>query len=358
MAENNQEELLKIINNLKKEVEILKLNLEVSDKQHQKDINEINKKLEVFEEREVQFCKQREAFMELLPLKQNLEFVNLQSQLKFHRKASSSCHVDGKIYVIGGLGNSAHTYLSSIEIYNTQTSTWSLGTPMPFPRNRHCCAAYNGSIYVIGGYTSQGKLCPRVDIYDIKNDTWSEFPQVLPTLRAEVSCAVINDLIYVCGGYDGSHTLSVIEVLDPNKSIWANNSISLRNGRSGHITLVGQNKLFIAGGYRTSFGRLSTVEYYDFSSQSWCDLPSMSTARYFAAGCFINGNLIICGGKHSSHLQTSEILNLAKQQWTFGPDMVSSKYQASFVQVNNKFYLFGGENETGKLNSVECCDLF
>lgn len=65
------------------------------------------------------------------------------------RMAACACESGGRIYVIGGhaLGEA----LTTVEMYNPVTDTWETGPSLPAPRVYHACPAIDGKIYVVGG---------------------------------------------------------------------------------------------------------------------------------------------------------------------------------------------------------------
>src|ERR1700690_1672850 len=64
--------------------------------------------------------------------------------------------IGNKIYVIGG--ESSSTIVSVNEIYDTPTNTWSTGTPMPTPRSVGASAVVKNVLYAIGGFNLNGAL--------------------------------------------------------------------------------------------------------------------------------------------------------------------------------------------------------
>jgi len=97
--------------------------------------------------------------------------------------------IDSKIYVIESDLN---------QIYNADTDTWSLGTPLPNSSISDARpAATTGvnapkRIHVFGGGKTQ--------VYDPETDSWT-FGADTPTKHLAFGVAVLNDLLYVIGGF-------------------------------------------------------------------------------------------------------------------------------------------------------------
>lgn len=68
--------------------------------------------------------------------------------------SSAAPVVDGKIFLIGGSeGNwENHWPSNKVDIYDTVTNTWQVGTSLPLPLSGHLSLLLNDKIYVIGGY--------------------------------------------------------------------------------------------------------------------------------------------------------------------------------------------------------------
>jgi N-acetylneuraminic acid mutarotase len=117
------------------------------------------------------------------------------------RSFVTSCVVNGKIYVFGGGNdNIGSKILSTVEIYDPSTDTWTQGTDMPIPRLLLSSCAVNGLIYVMGGVDNKDNIFSTVEIYDPKNDKWIE-GENMPTARISArSYPVLDGKIYIIGG--------------------------------------------------------------------------------------------------------------------------------------------------------------
>jgi N-acetylneuraminic acid mutarotase len=153
---------------------------------------------------------------------------------------------DGRLYVFGGYGHAGsvravdydsqesfleaamemkflgRNALTSTEIYDPETDTWTEGAPMPYGRNAMGAAlGADGRIYVVGGAVSYSSPVPRADVfvYDPATDHWEIGPRLR---RRRYHHAVTVDRkgrIYAIGGIAGKRLLSMaptdsVEVLD------------------------------------------------------------------------------------------------------------------------------------------------
>lgn len=176
------------------------------------------------------------------------------------RQHISCAVVDGKIYVAGGLMNapgsstpakwSFDNITDKNEMYDPLTDRWEEKAPMPTKRHGAFMAAVNGKIYVIGGMGNEKDIwrtLSTVEMYDPKTNKW-ETRKSLPAPRDGFSLSVINDKIYVIGGFSVSETVSSVYVYDTKKDVWDTSSDfpNVENGSAACATLG--NIIYVMGG--------------------------------------------------------------------------------------------------------------
>src|SRR5262249_57359896 len=89
---------------------------------------------------------------------------------------------NGKVLVTGGVGaqGAIPVYLSSAELYDPATNTWSIASAMSAGRNGHTATLLpNGKVLVTGGYNSSGYLS-SAELYDPDTNTWSAAAAMSP----------------------------------------------------------------------------------------------------------------------------------------------------------------------------------
>jgi len=171
------------------------------------------------------------------------------------RSGCGAAVVSGKIYLIGGYYNG--NPLSTNQVYNPSSNSWSNKTDMPTARTDFAIAALNDGIYVIGGWDTDALNVN--ELYDPATDTWTTY-YPMPSYRSGCSCAVANDKIYVIAGGDAYSYLSTTEEYDPLNNNWLTKS-TIPTPRS-YFGAAGLNdKIYVVGG---TFGvALNTFLVYD-----------------------------------------------------------------------------------------------
>ena len=232
------------------------------------------------------------------------------------RAGMSTLVVDGKIYAIGGGQGKKHRLrrgwghsgklLPTIEMYDPVTDTWTQKADMPVPRSSNSTCIMDGKIYIIGGVAANRKQwrLDNVDIYDPATDTWTE-AKSMNHARGGASVSVVNGKIYVMGGVGWPQIpnhpgpfLSSVEVFNPETNHWKEVA-EMPTPKGFHTASVIDGKIYvIGGGFRgdDQFKYLSTVEVYDPKTDRWTQEPDMPIGKWGHRAEVINENIYIFGG--------------------------------------------------------------
>jgi hypothetical protein len=100
----------------------------------------------------------------------------------------------GRVYVVGGHGETANTF-----VYHPDREEWTTAAPIPEMRDHLSVVATEDRIWAIGGRDSE--VMARVDIYDPERDIWEQGPS-LPVPTSGAAEGFVEGRIYVLGGED------------------------------------------------------------------------------------------------------------------------------------------------------------
>ena len=121
----------------------------------------------------------------------------------------SAVVVGAEIHVIGGRTDGATVPFSGPktsvhQVFHVGKQTWSFRAPLPgLPRSEMCAVAHGHKIYVTGGNVVPfDGAVSTLNIYDVDADSWS-LGASMPAPRANAACAVLGNSIYVNGGKPG-----------------------------------------------------------------------------------------------------------------------------------------------------------
>jgi len=201
--------------------------------------------------------------------------------------------LDGRIYVPGGslsdgqIGN-------ELEVYDPSTGvpgTWVSASPMPLNLSAYAIAAYNGNLYVFGGWDGDGYVAESYR-YDPYQDAWSA-ASPMKTARAFAGAGTIGDRIYVVGGYDGQAELAACEAYTPATDSW-DTCPPMTAPRGGIGVAVIADTLYAIGGGWKSY--LVENEYYSPATGTWNTFPSPLLQEWRNLGVAANGTYLYAVG--------------------------------------------------------------
>ena len=268
------------------------------------------------------------------------------------RTESCAALLNEKIYMIGGLNNEGKASYK-VEYYDPKTDSWNASLPLPRPLDHAAVAAYNGSLYVVGGYRSSNVPATvpsdKLFIYNSLTNKWTE-GKPLPEARGALTANFINGILYVVGGVDGSGKVSNTNTAyDPVTNEWTDKK-PMPTAREHLASAVVEGKLYVVGGRVGDLEHnLNANEVYDPSTDSWASLEPMPSKRGgLAAASTDSGDLYAFGGEeNAATFNNNEKYNPEADIWTVEPSMPTARHGLAAVTVDNKIYVIGGGPEPG-----------
>lgn len=123
--------------------------------------------------------------------------------------------IGGRIYVPGGsMQNGLPT--NRMDVYLPEEDRWIEGASLPQPISRYALVAYEGKMYLFGGWNGETVLS-TVYAYDPDVDEWLEMPP-MSVARADFSAAVASGKIYLIGGRNDQYTMDIIGVYNSSNT--------------------------------------------------------------------------------------------------------------------------------------------
>lgn len=218
-----------------------------------------------------------------------------------------------KLYRVGGCtstspstGPDCNFRTNALHIYDTVTNSWTTGAPMPTIRSGFSAAELGGKLYVVGGAGNGGPFnytpLTTVEVYDPATNSWSTETS-LPVQREGASAVTRDGKLYIVGGFerdnDPSHGYGFVRAtlfeLDPVTHTWNSARAPVPSPVvAGAAAAIG-GRLHAVGGADGS-GYLSEHFEYDFGSDTWTTRAALPTARYSMAYGSIGDTLYVAGG--------------------------------------------------------------
>lgn len=284
----------------------------------------------------------------------------------------SAAVVDGKVYVMGGVG-ADNQPVTSVEVYDSGSATWARCSPMPTARALLAAAVVDGTIYTFGGTTMGLDKLGVVEAYDPGTDTWSRKAD-LPTPRNSHSAVAVGGRIFVIGGWGldepeggwGAVDLTeaaafpTVEVYDPETNGWERGA-DVPAPRGLLALAVVEGKIYAMGGGIRREGQdepSALVEVYDTEKDRWEPGVPMPTPRFAASAEVVDGRVYVAGGvttrgkastqvereRSRAPLSVVEVFDPERGEWTSAPGLKDPRGWHSSSLVNGALHVIGGRS--------------
>ncbi|MFA6545384.1 MAG: kelch repeat-containing protein [Limisphaerales bacterium] len=270
---------------------------------------------------------------------------------------------NGKVLVAGGAyyDGVSLTRLTSTEVYDPATGTWTITGTMSIGRDTHTGTLLaNGKVLVVGGFGAfeDGSVLASAELYDPATGTWTASGALNTNRWNHMATLLPNGKVLVTGGDGDLGRLASAELYDPATGIWTASGV-MNIGRWFHtMTLLPNGKVLIVGGEDNS-GTLNGVELYDSAVGMWTAAGTMSTARSAHTMTLLpNGKVLVAGGYSGSVFPTSaELHDPVTGTWTATGDLSFGRNSHTATLLpNGKVLVAGGWNGVAGLSSTELYD--
>lgn len=281
---------------------------------------------------------------------------------------------NGYLYVLGGISGS--TYLNDVQRarLNADGTLQAFENPGPAaaprsfstPRTRFGCVAAAGYLYVLGGYTGAAYL-NNVQRAPISADGTLGFFSAttsLPATRWAPAAVAYNGFLYVLGGYNGTFTNEVLRAsIDPATGALSafTAMASFTTARYRHSAVAYLGRLYVIGGSSSS-GVVDDVQValinQDGSLGSFTPTQSLGVVRNDHSALAWGGWLYVVGGHNGSNSLDSVERTFISDEGLLGAFTATTNLttpRATFGSAiaNNYLYVVGGVSGITAQASVE-----
>jgi hypothetical protein len=267
---------------------------------------------------------------------------------------------DGTVLVCGGFAGSSSNSLSSAEIYNPSSKSFTQISDLTTPRVGHSATLLpNGKVLIAGGYN--GNYLSTTEIYDPELKTFSPGPNMNSARHGHTATLLNKEKIIFIGGVGTGWTfLSSAEIYDiqSNKFIPSN---SMTVARESHTaTLLKNGNVLITGGHqgrRENVTIYSDSEIYDIKSNQFIATGNMNIPRRkHDAVLLADGKVLIHGGSdgRDSIFNSAEIYDPNTSLFTSISSMNYSRYkhkEMSILMPDNNVLIVGGSDKAEIYNA-------
>ena len=242
--------------------------------------------------------------------------------------------------------------------YGAQTPQWHAAATLPFATQEIYPAVHRGRLYVAGGIAARFGVpyfTSRCVSYDPLHDTWRNEPD-LPEALHHVALVSGEETLYAIGGFNGGYTHiwrmrgAVYELADGRwREVTAlpqplAEGVAVR-GPTGCLHYVtGQSPRGAANAKRGDHGEVHTHLCFDPADGRWRPLAPIPTARNSASGGWLDGQLVIAGGRTAAgNLAVTEVYDPDTDRWHEARPMPLPQAGTAGTVVDHGLYIFGGE---------------
>ncbi|OMC16785.1 MULTISPECIES: serine/threonine-protein kinase [unclassified Mycobacterium] len=267
----------------------------------------------------------------------------------------------GNPVVLGGLKSVGGKSVASDQVWRVINSRWVEMPHLLQPRAAAAAAVVGDRLVVTGGVDAGGALLNTTEVFD--GNSWS-LGAPIPTPRQMLAAASDGKLVYTVGGTNGSSDLPTLEAYDPAAKAWTSLP-ALPQARSDLGVAITDGRLVAVGG--VSSGQvLKTVSVFDLMTKTWTGLPDMTTPRHGVAVAAVEKSVYAIGGStgvgDGQVTAAAEVLKLPARkiqpasQWRSLPDAPTARLMMAWAVLNNKIWIIGGLQNGVALQTVESYD--
>ena len=274
---------------------------------------------------------------------------------------------NGKVLITGGATDVTENALSSAELYDPATGTFTATAGhMTTARVSHTATLLqNGKVLVVGGdvifyngvLNTNIQSLASAEIFDPTTGTFTATGSLSEPRESHTATLLNDGRVLVAGGSDG--------VLgNPTPAVTTNATAELFNPTTGQFTaagmmtagrvyftanLLGSGKVLAAGGADTS-GFLATADLYDPTSTSFAATGNMTATRFYHDANTLNdGTVLVTGGSDGNNraLASAEVYDPTAGTFAITGSMRAARvWHTSTLLPNGKVLVTGGEDNS------------
>jgi N-acetylneuraminic acid mutarotase len=275
---------------------------------------------------------------------------------------------DGRVLVCGGASEIEGVYgiLSSCEIYDPVSGTWSPATDMRKPRTGHTATLLqNGRVLVTGGYNDDDGYLSECEVYDPETDLWIYGGWLNQPRWTHEAAGLDDGSVLIIGGYfedeeEEWEILTSCEIYDSDSGTCTLLEHELNAGRSGPVvTTLADGRVAVFGGYAGSGYFNQSCEIFDPESRSWTlHGDTIRNRTGFSVTLLPNGEVLIAGGDEEVYFQSfCELFNPQTGVYTYTDGMLQRRAGHTDTLLHDATVLVtGGYLADG--TSVSTCEFY
>ncbi|MCV7410945.1 protein kinase [Mycobacterium florentinum] len=263
------------------------------------------------------------------------------------RAAAAAAVVGDRIVVTGGVDANG-ALLNTTEVFDG--NAWTLGAPLPTPRQLLAAASDGRLVYAVGG--TNGADLATAEAYDPAAKAWTALP-ALPKARSELGATVADGRLVALGGVSSGQVLKSVSTFDLTTRTWSGLP-DMATARHGMAVAAVERSVYTVGGSTTigdqqaitSAETLKLPARKTQPASAWRSLPDAPTARLMMASAVLNNKVWVLGGlRNGVALQTVESFEPRIGSWEPGPALPIPLHHAAAAAYRGEVVVLGGTTD-------------
>ena len=274
---------------------------------------------------------------------------------------------NGNVLVTGGDGDSTDAPIASAELYSSATGTFSTAGNMTTARVAHAAVLLaNGSVLIAGGQNST--WLSSAELYNPKTGTFTATRRMTAARSGHTATLLNNGMVLIAGGGNAKAIVATAELYNPlTRAFTATGSMATPR-QYATATLLQNGQVLITGGgtwTATCSGcSVNSAEIYDPTTGTFSTVGSMAYSRRSHTGTLLaNGNVLITGGFEDTTggiliLNTAEIFDVTQLSFSSTSNMNEdrSDHRATALCGGNVLITGGMDSALGLTDTAEVFD--
>lgn len=273
---------------------------------------------------------------------------------------------DGKVLITAGSNSSTTVALTSTEVFNPETLSWSSAGDLNFGRIwfGNLVRLQNEKVLIAGGTGINGFSDTRTsELFDPSTNSWSYTGNLITARRGASLTMLADGRVLISGGSlglpDSDRFLYSAEIYNPETGTWISTG-NLKIAREGHKSVrLFDDRVLIIGGEGPWMVNQKIAEIYRPNTGDWVTTGSISIGRNSATLTLLqDGRVMYAGGAGGSTIYaTTEIYEPATGMWSLAAPMNQARAGHSAILLpDGKVLVIGGGDSGGALSSTEIYD--
>ena len=276
---------------------------------------------------------------------------------------------NGNVLVTGGDGDSTDAPIASAELYSSAAGTFSTAGNMTTARVGHTAVLLaSGLVLIAGGQNSTWVNQSTAELYNPKTGTFTATRRMTAARTGHTATLLKNGMVLIAGGGNAKAIVATAELYNPSTRAFTATGSMATPRQFATATLLQNGQVLITGGgswTATCSGcSVNSAEIYDPATGTFSTVCSMAYSRRSHTGTLLaNGNVLITGGWEDTtggivDLNTAEIFDATSLSFSSTSNMNDNRadHRATALCGGNVLVTGGFDGPVNLTNTAEVFD--